>query len=112
MCTSVFNGSCIFFFFYLLHFYTAETQVVDNAAAKPLIRSHTKDVITASVEVGLQTGQQTTGQQIAVAAMAVACLFLSTNKLLRSAHIQVLARTEVADQLRQTVCLHVSVILG
>lgn len=86
-------------FSYLVYLHTAETQVVNNAAAKPLIRSHTKDVITASVKVGLQTGQQTTGQQIAVAPVAVACLLLSTNKLLCPAHIQVLTRTEVAHQL-------------
>lgn len=86
-------------FFYLVHLHTTETQVVNNAAAQPLIRSHTEDVITAGVKVGLQTGQQTAGQQVAVAPVAVACLLLSTNKLLRSAHIQVLTCTEVAHQL-------------
>lgn len=97
---------------FLVHLHTTETQVVNNAAAQPLIRSHTEDVITAGVKVGLQTGQQTARQQVAVPPVAVSCLLLSANKLLCSAHIQVLTRTEVAHQLRQTICLHVGVILG
>ena len=97
---------------YLVYLHTAEPQVVNNTAAQPLIRSHTKDVITASVEVGLQTSQQTAGQQIAVTPVTVACLLLSTNELLRPAHVQVLTCTEVAYKLWQTICLHVGVILS
>lgn len=95
-----------------MHLHTAETQVVDDAAAQPLVGSHAEDIVAAGVEVGLQTGQQAAGKQIAVATVAVARFLLPANKLLRSAHIQVLARAEVAHQLRQTIRLHVGVVLG
>lgn len=97
---------------YLVHLHTAETQVVNNAATQPLIWPHTEDVVTAGVKMRLQTGQQTARQQIAITPVAVARLLLPADELLRPAHVQVLTGTQVAHQLRQTVRLHVSVVLG
>lgn len=94
-----------------MHLDTAETQVVYNAAAQPLVGPHAEDVVTTCVQMWLQTSQQTAGQQVAITTVAVASFLLSANELLRPAHVQVLTCAEVAHQLRQTIRLQVSVIL-
>lgn len=97
---------------HLVHLHTAQTQVVDNAAAQPLIRPDTEDVIAAGVQVRLQASQQTTREQVAISAMAIACALISTNELFSAAHVQVLASTQVAHQLHDALRLRVRVVLS
>lgn len=94
-----------------MHLHTAQTQVVDDAAAQPLIRPDTEDVVAAGVQVRLQAGQQAAREQVAVAAVAVAWPLVAADELLGTAHVQVLAGTQVSHQLHDTLGLRVRVVL-
>ena len=84
----------------------AQAQVVDDAAAQPLVGPDAQDVVAAGVEVRLESGQQAARQEVAVAAVTVARLLLAPDELLGPTHVQVLARAQVTHQLRQTLRLH------
>lgn len=85
--------------------------VIDDASPKPLIRPRTQDVIPTVFQVGLQSKEQGTRQDVAEAPVAVLPLHLPADELLGTTHVERSIHAEVIHQGSDPVRFCVGVIL-
>lgn len=85
--------------------------VVDDASAKPLVWPRAQDVIPTVFQVGLQSKEQGTRQDVAEAPVAVLALHLPADELLGTTHVERSIHAEVIHQGPDPVRFRVGVVL-